>query len=193
MTFVNENLYTAVNRVAEELSLEDPAWLFSFYYSHLKPHLTKLVEGVKSLKTGGKDSLHISRFTPFNKYLVIDVDYIDIAEGVRSEKQLKFYKMVIYKIIENANKEMEECSFKGKICMKKGFYSKLEEYWKSFVLPEVARSKNEKEEEEEEGEIVGEVEMGENGEIISTASQHGGEREEEDQMVSLAQEMPLTP
>lgn len=192
-TFVNEKLYDCVKEVGEELSLEDPTWLFSFYYAHLKPHLDKLIDGVRSLKTGGKDAPHISRFTPLNKFMVMDLDYIDIAEGVRSEKQLKFYKMVIYKIFDCASKGLKDSGFKGKICLKKGFYSKLDEYWKGTVYPEIEASKKESKEELEEGEVEeesAEMELNNDGELISTASQQGGAEEEE---CSLAQEMPLTP
>lgn len=188
-TFITEGLYQTVKSIGEEMELEDPSWLFTFYHSHIVPYLTAQVEAVKTLKTGGKDAPHISRFTPLNKFMMMDLDYVDIAEGIRSAKQLGFYKMLVYKIVSAVNLALKTEGFKGKICLKRGFYSKLEEYWKTTVLPEVEtqRAAAKAAEEEEEGEVEStEVESTDDGGVVSTASNHG-----DDEEVSCAQELDL--
>ena len=186
------------------MELEDNQYIFYFYLTYIKPYLEKQVEQVRSMKTGGPNPPHITHYTPLNKHLQVCPDVVEVAEDVRSLKQLKFYKMLIYKIVERTNVSLQESGFKGKMYLRKNFYSSFHLYWVETIAPIVAIEKEELEaakndaqllerdlgkEELEEGELEEDEEEGdeeENEVFFNTQTS-----EDEIREVPLAQEMEL--
>jgi hypothetical protein len=173
LNFIQVTLYNKLEEdVARVLKLDDSSFLFGFYEDYLKQRLLKEVETVKSLKTGGSISPHISNFIPLNKQIMVSPDIVDLAEGVRSEKQLKFYKMMLFKIMEVTNSSLRAAGFKGKVYLKKLFYQTLHNHWTDVVHPVMTQEKADREAEESPGVKV---------EVASVAEEGGNEIEEEEE------------
>ena len=183
--FITDVLYTALEELGVSLELSDTQYLFYFYYTYLKPCLMASVDTAKNIKTGGSPPPHANLFTPLNKYLQMSPDISEIAYDVRSLAQLKFYKMLIYKMVDKVNTSLKEAGYKGKLYITKNFYSTLEAYWEVEVKPHIEEEKKlkmEKEAEAEEGEAeegeVEECEM-EEGEVGECESEEGDVEEDQ--------------
>jgi hypothetical protein len=177
-----------MEKLAADMEIEDPQYIFYWYHSHLKPHLEKQIEYVKALKTGGPTSQHASHFTPLNKQLQISPDIVDVAEDVRSLQQLKFYKLLIFRMIEATNLALSKAAFKGRVYLKKNFYSMLHAYWEQEIHPGIEKAKEEQAAadeaeatEVEEGEEMEEEE----GEESPAGEVEGEEGDDEDYSSSM--------
>ena len=149
VAFVNDSLYDEMEALGVKLEMEEPSFIFSFYETYIKASLDKEIDAVRGMKTGGQGNPHVCHFTPLNKHIMVMPDIVEVSHGVRSEKQLKFYKMLIFKIVESTNTAMQKAGFKGKVYLKKLFYSALQSYWETSVWPIIAEEKKVKEEAEQ--------------------------------------------
>lgn len=181
-SFINDTLYTALEKLGEEMALEDCQYIFYFYHSYIKLYLDKEVDGVRSMKTGGALPLHLCKFIPLNKHLQISPDVVEISQDVKSMAQLKFYKMLIFKIMERTNKALRDSGFKGKVYLRKNFYSNLQVYWETAVQPGMELEKLQRQQAEDK---AGGDEMDE--EMDELAEDHN-EQAEEDELAMRQQD-----
>ncbi|MBL4890190.1 MAG: hypothetical protein JKX97_09250 [Candidatus Lindowbacteria bacterium] len=156
-SFINDVLYDRIDKLGAEMELSDCQFIYYFYHTYLKEHLEKELDRVKLMKTGGANPPHLSHFVPFNKFMQIAPDIVELALDIRSMKQLKFYKMLIYRIMECSNKALQSSGFKGKMYMKKNFYSSLQTYWEEKVAPVIEADKKKREDDNKTGEVQEEV------------------------------------
>lgn len=177
--FINDSLYAAMEALGTEMEIEDPQYIFYFYHTYLKPHLEKQVNLVKSIKTIGDISATSTRFTPLNKHLQVSPDVVEIAEDIRSLAQLKFYKMLIFRIVEATNLALRAAAFKGRVYLKKNFYSLLHSYWELSVHPAVEEEKKRQAEEAEGSPLPEEIVEGEVFEAEEEEQEGEGEEGEE--------------
>lgn len=175
--FIHEDLYHALEKLGVEMELEDPQYIFYFYHSYVKPALEKEVDAVKTLKTGGAKPPHVGSYTPLNKHMQMDPDVVEIGDDVRSLKQLKFYKMLIYRVISSVNSALRTCGFKGKLYLRKKFYSNLQTYWEECVEPLVRQRKEA--EDDYESERTAEERAYRDGEQVELRDDMMEEEEEE--------------
>jgi hypothetical protein len=154
--FVTDSLYECLEKLGVTMELEDSSFIFYFYHTYLKTHLEREIDLVRGMKTGGVNAPHLCHYTPLNKHLQVSPDVVELSQDIRSLAQMKFYKMLIFRVMEATNKALRDAAFKGKIYLKKNFYSQLQGYWQEAVEPliieEKERKRAQEEEEEEESE-----------------------------------------
>ncbi len=192
VTFINDGLYEALELLGKDMELEDPSYIFYFYHSYIKTHLEKELEGVRAMKTGGTNAPHLCHFTPLNKHLQVNPDVVELSQDVRSIAQLKFYKMLIFRIMERTNTALRDAGFKGKMYLKKNFYSNFQNYWLSAVMPMIEEEKKRREEEEEDLEAMraaGEEEE----EVIEVLEEDEGEDDAVESLNEVEEEEPVSP
>lgn len=158
IAFSQDTLYTSLEDLGKEMLLEDPTFIYFFYHSYLKPHLLMEIDSVKIIKTGGAAAPHLTQFTPLNRHLQINPDIVELCTDVKSLKQVKFYKMLIFRVMERVNTSLVAAGFKGKIYLKKNFYSAFQDYWEGEVAPAVEAMKKKQKEAAAMKELLGDEE-----------------------------------
>lgn len=140
--FIEGPLYAEVERVAlEDLGLADANTPLSFWDSHVKPILCNEVNKVRTVKTGGTNPPHISSFVPLNRQILLNIDLVEIANDIKSVPHLGMIKRVIFACLAGINRVMKNGGYRGRLYLKKNFYSNLSTYWNEVVCGEIAARK----------------------------------------------------
>jgi hypothetical protein len=170
-SWLNDTLYEKLTELATEMEMKDFRSVYYFYHTYIKPAVEKEMEKVKHLKTGGNTFTHLSQFIPLNKYIQIFPDVVELAQDVMSQKHMKFYKMLTFKIIEKCNATLVEAGYKGQLYLPKGYYRIFEQHALATLKEKETSVKEENEEieeNEEEGEEV-EEEYGEEVDLLNVS------------------------
>jgi hypothetical protein len=175
--WVESTLYDALTIVGNDLEMKDMRSIYYFYNSFLKPQLIAELDRVKHVKTGGSSSIHLSNFIPLHKYISILPDITTLAMDMRSEKHVKFYKMLIFKMMEAANQSLIDSTYMGMLYLPKGFYKAFEEEAMKAVQKLEGEIEEEENGEEEEENNVIEVSPTQEEEFILEPECEEGEEE----------------
>jgi hypothetical protein len=142
LLFIEGPLYTEVERVAmEDLGLADANTPLNFWDCHVKPILCNEVNKVRAVKTGGTNPPHISHFVPLNRQILLNIDLVEIANDIKSAAHLGMIKRVVFACLAGLNKVIKEGGYRGRLYLKKNFYSNLSTYWTEVVAGEIAARK----------------------------------------------------